>query len=103
MTELAVGTHLHSAVGPVEVIVVRGPSQPLRVLHAGAPLLGPGEAAPEAPGAVEAAGAQTLLGKRYIHEASGLELLCVKPGPGCLSVDGEPLPVKTAKQLPASD
>jgi hypothetical protein len=44
-----------------------------------------------------------LLGKRYVHQASGLELLCVKPGAASLSVDGELLPLKSAKQLPASD
>ncbi|KIF66833.1 hypothetical protein HY68_33755 [Streptomyces sp. AcH 505] len=103
MADLAVGTHLHSSVGPVEVIVVRGPSRHIDVHHAGAPLLGPEETVGAAAGGAGPDGPATLLGKRYVHEASGLELLCVKPGPGALSVDGEPLPVKSAKQLPASD
>jgi hypothetical protein len=51
----------------------------------------------------DTAGQGTLLGKRYVHQASGLELLCVKPGAAALSVDGELLPLKSAKQLPASD
>ena len=42
-----------------------------------------------------------LLGKRY--EANGLELLCTKPGEGTLTCDGEPMPIKSAKPLPASD
>lgn len=45
----------------------------------------------------------TLLGKRYCDEASGLEILCVKPGAGSLAVDGRPLELKTAKALPSSD
>jgi hypothetical protein len=45
----------------------------------------------------------TLLGKRYSDEASGVELLCVKPGAGTLSIDGRAFELKTAKALPASD
>ena len=45
----------------------------------------------------------TLLGKRYTDEASGVEILCVKPGAGALSIDGRLLELKTAKALPASD
>jgi hypothetical protein len=44
-----------------------------------------------------------LLGKRYADESSGLEVLCTKPGPGPLSVDGRALEVKGPKPLPASD
>ena len=45
----------------------------------------------------------TLLGKRYVHEDSGLELLCTKGGAGTLRVDGAPLGIKQAKNLPSSD
>jgi hypothetical protein len=45
----------------------------------------------------------TLLGKRYCDEASGVEILCVKPGAGSLAVDGRLLELKTAKALPSSD
>ena len=45
----------------------------------------------------------TLLGKRYTDTTSGVEILCVKPGAGALSVDGRLLELKTAKALPASD
>jgi hypothetical protein len=44
-----------------------------------------------------------LLGKRYADETTGLEVLCTKPGPGPLSVDGRELEVKGPKPLPASD
>ncbi len=45
----------------------------------------------------------TLLGKRYSDEASGVEILCVKPGAGSLGIDGRLLELKTAKALPSSD
>jgi hypothetical protein len=46
---------------------------------------------------------ETLLGKRYVHDPSGLQVLCVKAGAGTLSVDGAPLAEMAAKQLPSSD
>ncbi|MEV8546513.1 hypothetical protein [Streptomyces sp. NPDC051572] len=97
------GTALRSAVDSVEVIVVRAPKEQLDLRCGGAPLLGPDETARGGVGTEDTEGPGTLLGKRYHHEPSGLELLCVKPGPGTLSANGEPLPVKTAKQLPSSD
>jgi hypothetical protein len=46
--------------------------------------------------------AALLLGKRYVDEASEIELLCVKPGPGPLEVDGRRILVKGAKPLPSN-
>ncbi len=96
-----VGTRLHCTVGPEEVIVVREPSFDLIVDCGGSPMLTSGRTSGTTVAAD--AGPGTLLGKRYVHPASGLELLCVKPGPNSLSVAGEILAVKVAKQLPASD
>jgi len=45
----------------------------------------------------------TLLGKRYTDGAGTVEILCTKAGAGTLALDGEPLAVKSAKALPASD
>ena len=45
----------------------------------------------------------TQLGKRYVHEASGLEVLCTKPGDGALSVGTDVLELKGTKALPSSD
>ena len=46
----------------------------------------------------------TKLGKRYtLGGNAALELLVTKPGKYGLSVDGEPLVLKEAKPLPASD
>ena len=45
----------------------------------------------------------TLIGKRYVHEVSGLEVLGAKPGVGSLAFDGIALVLKDAQPLPALD
>jgi hypothetical protein len=45
----------------------------------------------------------TKIGKRYVNDAGTVELLCVKPGQGSLSIAGQALKIKDAKPLPASD
>ncbi len=45
----------------------------------------------------------SLLGKRYEDVESGIELLCVVPGAGSLSVAGRVMQIKAAKALPSSD
>ncbi len=43
------------------------------------------------------------MGKRYVNTDGTVELLCVKPGQGSLSMEGVALAVKEAKSLPSSD
>ena len=103
--DLTPGTKLASAVCATEVIVVRPPTGPVAVECGGRPMV-PVEEVPadEARGTVDPAHAQgTLLGKRYVHDESGLELLCTKPGEGSLAAEGVALPLKEAKPLPSSD
>ena len=45
----------------------------------------------------------TVVGKRYVDDESGIELLGSKAGAGSLAVDGRALRLKEAKPLPASD
>ncbi len=45
----------------------------------------------------------TGLGKRYTDPSGQLELLVTKAGRGTLALGGEPLALKQAKPLPASD
>ena len=45
----------------------------------------------------------TALGKRYTDASGELELLVTKAGQGSLALGGQPLVVKEAKPLPASD
>ncbi|MGD0702623.1 MAG: hypothetical protein ABSA02_22415 [Trebonia sp.] len=101
MTEIAAGKRLRSLVCGTEVIVVRAPDRPVELTCGGSAMTGEaaGAAAPPKPAAGEAA----QLGKRYIDEATGLELLCTKPGTEVPAADGRPLTLKTAKPLPASD
>ncbi|MER5436595.1 hypothetical protein [Streptomyces sp. NPDC002588] len=99
-----VGQMLASTVDTTAVIVVRCPDEDLDITCGGAAMTegnGPGPGATGAPAPDQMGGA--LLGKRYADENLGLELLCTKPGPGTLAVNGVPMPMKSAKPLPASD
>ncbi len=103
--ELTPGKKLASTVCATEVIIVRPPSEPVEIECGGAPMVMADEAPADADrGPVGGAhDGGTLLGKRYVHEDSGLELLCSTPGAGSLSVAGVDLPLKEAKPLPSSD
>ncbi len=59
-------------------------------------------AAPTGAVSPDFAGGVTI-GKRYVDEDSGLEVLGAKAGKGSLAFDGKPLALKGAKPLPASD
>lgn len=97
---LRVGQRLGSVTCDTEVIVVRAPQGDVEVTCGGMALM-PAPAERDGEGAAD--GEPTLLGKRYVHDASGLELLCTKGGVGTLRVEGEPLGIKQAKNLPSSD
>jgi hypothetical protein len=98
---LKTGARLRSAVCPVEVVVVRAPAE-LDLRCGGAPMLGKDEAGTgSAP--VPPFDSGSRIGKRYVHDGLGLELLCTKAGPGSLAVGDEPLALKSAKPLPSSD
>ncbi|MEU6539077.1 hypothetical protein [Streptomyces sp. NPDC047000] len=101
-----VGQMLASTVDTTVVIVVRCPDGELEIGCGGAAMVegtgnAPTAAATGSPGPGLPGG--SLLGKRYADDDRGVELLCTKAGPGTLTVDGVPLPVKSAKPLPASD
>ena len=93
---------LRSAVCDAEVVVVRASEAGVDLRCGGHAMLPvPSEGGPGGLTISETGG--TLLGKRYLHEESGTELLCTKAGHGALTVQGEQLPVKAAKALPSSD
>jgi hypothetical protein len=103
LLELRAGSRLRSAVDATEVVVVRPPAEPTDLRCGGHPMV-PLESDPSA-GATQSpdhAGG-TLLGKRYVDGEQTFEVLCTKPGDGSLSVGDEPLQIKEAKPLPASD
>jgi len=95
-----VGARLLSTACATEVIVVRPPSEDVALTCGGTPMAGADGAHGELS---EPEDGGTLVGKRYEHPASGLELLCTKGGAGRLRVDDVPLDVKAAKNLPSSD
>jgi hypothetical protein len=101
MTELTVGKRLHSTACHTEIIVIRAPHSHTELSCAGAPM-----AADDAARSATPAGSAdhgVVLGKRYVDEQTGLEVLCTKAGAGPLVADRRPLVIKTAKALPASD
>jgi hypothetical protein len=107
VTDVSVGQRLRSQACTTEVIVVRAPDHQVELTCGGHPIatdpaIGAGTAG-TANGASAASGGGTRLGKRYVDEPTGLEVLCVKPGGGTLAADGRELTLKSAKPLPASD
>jgi hypothetical protein len=93
------GTKLKSAVCDTEVMVIRGSDAVVDC--GGVPM---GEERPADNASVNPAFADgTLIGKRYVDPAGAVELLCVKPGKGSLSIGGVALRIKDAKALPSSD
>ena len=103
MAEYQPGARLCSAVCATEVVVIAAPPTDVALHCGGTPVLAEGEAGAAGLELDSQAADGTLLGKRYTNEAGDLELLCVKPGEGSLSVDGAALVVKGAKPLPSSD
>lgn len=100
VADVTAGRRLRSTVCATEVIVVHAPDVPVDLSCGGHPMTsGPGRAGSPAAGYDSG----TLLGKRYVDEQTGLEVLCTKPGTGGLAADGRPLTIKAPKALPASD
>src|SRR5437763_823861 len=96
------GMRLQSTVCSTEVVVVRPPIGPVDLRCGGAMMVPIGTAPPASPDAM-LDGPGTQLGKRYVDEATGIELLCTKAGLGRLSLGNTALLLKDAKPLPSSD
>jgi hypothetical protein len=94
------GERLGSTACSTEVIVVRPPAADVHLTCGFAPMMPlPAEIKEK----VAEDGPGSLAGKRYVHPASGMELLCTKPGAGQLRVDDDVLGIRQAKNLPSSD
>src|SRR3546814_8967385 len=91
---LSVGTKLKSAVCGLETIIIRPPSAEGSLSCGATPMTIAGQTPVEAPQLAEAQPGQALIGKRYVDESSGLEVLCTKGGKGELAFDGRPLKLK---------
>lgn len=101
--QLKPGARLRSVTDTTELIVVRAPGVAVG-LRCNGQLLevaeGPMPERDEIQGSTENS---VEMGKRYIDQVSGLEVLCTRKGPGPLECDGRELAVKSVKPLPASD
>jgi alcohol dehydrogenase YqhD (iron-dependent ADH family) len=101
--ELKAGSRWRSAVCTTEVVIIRSPSQPTELACGGVTVLELGTEPPAGVAIDPDQSEGTLLGKRYIDEVLGIEVLCTKPGTGSLTADGARMVLKEAKPLPSSD
>jgi hypothetical protein len=99
--QLQAGKRLKSVTCSTEVMVVKAPkADDIDLRCGGKPMSETGEPKEALdPGFSEG----TQLGKRYEFGGGDIELLAIKPGDGSLSVGDDPLELKAAKPLPASD
>ncbi len=101
--ELKPGSRWKSAVCDTEVVVVRPPKGPVDLECGGHPMVANVEAKPAGLALSADHSGGCAMGKRFADDETGLEVLCVKPGAGSLSIAGRPIGAKDAKKLPASD
>ena len=102
MAVLKAGARFKSAVCDTQVMVIKAPAGEFELACGGVAMLAPNAVVGEATLSAAHAG-ETLIGKRYVNADESLELLCTKGGRGTLTLDGTPLEIKQAKQLPSSD
>jgi hypothetical protein len=96
------GTRLQSQVCDTQVIVVRTGEQLDDLRCGGAVMLPIGAARTDGPVIDPGLAGGNVMGKRYVDDI-GAEVLVTKAGVGTLSVGANPMSVKDAKPLPASD
>lgn len=99
---LKAGARFKSAVCDTQVMVIKAPAGEFELACGGVTMVAP-TAAPPAGATLVPGVEETLIGKRYVNADESVELLCTKGGKGALSLNGTPMEVKQAKQLPSSD
>jgi hypothetical protein len=99
--DLRPGDQLASTVCTAKVVVIRVPAEHRPLITCGGRPMVPAPSAPQPAGGQ--ADPATLIGKRYVDGTGTVELLCISSGAGVLSCDGDPMTLKAAKPLPASD
>ena len=100
---LKAGARFKSSVCDTQVMVVKAPAGERDLRCGGAPMLPAAATTSVTVGLDPEFGGGTLIGKRYVNADESIELLCTKGGEGALVLDGAPLGIKQAKQLPSSD
>lgn len=101
--QLKAGSRLQSVVSDAQIMAIKVPSGEYELQCGGAPMVAAGGDAPAGAELDANDSGETLMGKRYVDADETVEFLCTKGGAGSLSLDGTPLQVKQAKQLPSSD
>ncbi len=97
------GSRWKSAVCSAELVVVRPPKGDGELSCGGAAVL-EHDADGGNSGEIDPAFSDgVLVGKRYVDDDSGIEVLGAKPGQGSLGFAGNAMRLKEAKPLPASD
>jgi hypothetical protein len=100
--QLKAGMKLRSVTDACQIVVVKAPADPVDLRCGGHPFAAAdAEVTPQSVEAGLDGGSQ--LGKRYASEAFGVEVLCTKGGEGTITIGDDPLELKGAKPLPASD
>lgn len=101
--DLKPGSRWKSTVCDAQLVVVRPPNADGE-LQCGGTAVVPIDESVAASGTINPNFAEgVIIGKRYLDEASGLEVLGAKAGAGSLAFNGVPMSIKGAKPLPASD
>jgi hypothetical protein len=101
--QLKIGARYRSQVCQTEIIVVRPLPGEADLTCGGHPVIDLKETPAAGLSLKEGADTGNALGKRYTDASGTLELLVTKPGQGTLALGGDPLVLKEAKPLPASD
>ena len=101
--EIKPGSRWKSAVCDAQIVVVRPPKVAGELQCGGVAVVPQVDAAAPSGDVHPDHAGGVLIGKRYIDEASGIEVLGAKAGKGSLAFDGRELNLKEAKPLPASD
>lgn len=99
---IKVGARLGCPDCPAEVVVTRAGEASVDLACSGSELVALDSSRPQGGHASPCENAPQL-GKRYVDDDAGLELLCTKAGGGELTCDGRALSLKAAKPLPSSD
>jgi hypothetical protein len=100
---MKVGERYQSPSTAAQIIVMRAPAQDVEVTLAGELVVPLDPTAAPSGTPVPDSDEQLQVGKRYVDDESGLEVLCTTAGAGPLVVDGRSLTTAAAKLLPSSD
>jgi hypothetical protein len=100
---LKVGARFKSSVCGTQVLVIKAPAGKHDLRCGDSPMLEAAATAADTASLSPSLAGGTLIGKRYVNDDESIELLCTKGGEGTLMLDGAPMAIKMAKQLPSSD